>query len=144
WLTCPGASVLGRHRDQGPGAAVSEEAMATMSEEPADAFGTMAVGAGAGTLRIEDFQASLAGLQLQPQGGRPRRAEDDDLHLARLRHLCRLIIRDRKGFCPINGVLVTLPIGVDARPDLADLSDACRKDLAAVFDALRMRCPVLA
>ena len=119
--------------------------MATMAEESADPFKTMGMGAGgAATLRIEDFQATFKEAQERSQGGRNQRVEDPDDHLARLRHLCRLIIRDRRGFCPINGVLLTLPIGIDVRADLAELADACRKDLTTVFDTFRMRCPVLA
>src|SRR5262249_9801905 len=75
---------------------------------------------------------------------RTRRVENPELHLARLQHLCRLIVRDRRGFCPINGVLVTLPFDVDEPTDLADIADACRKDLATSFDTFRMRHPVLA
>ena len=41
-------------------------------------------------------------------------------------------------------MLLTLPIGIDTRTDLAELADACRKDLATVFDTFHMRCPVLA
>jgi hypothetical protein len=145
WLTCPGASLLGQYRQEAFGAEVLEEVMATMSDESADPYRTMGMGAaGAATLRVEDFQATIKGAQDRARAGRTRRVEDPELHLARLRHLCRLLIRDRRGFCPINGVLVTLPFGVDARTDLADLADACGKDLAAAFDTIRMRCPVLA
>ena len=119
--------------------------MATMSDESADPFKTMGMSAGAAaTLRIEDFQATFKQAQERTRVARPKRVADPESHLARLRHLCRLITRDRRGFCPINGVLITLPIGVDSRADLADLADACRKDLATAFDTFRMRCPVLA
>jgi hypothetical protein len=145
WLTNPGASLLGQYRQEHPGAGALEEVMATMSDESADPFKTMGMGAaGASTLRIEDFQGTFKAAQEQARAGRTRRIEDPDRHLARLRHLCRLIIRDRRGFCPINGVLLTLPIGVDARTDLAEIADACRKDLVMVFDTFQMRCPVLA
>jgi hypothetical protein len=146
WLTLRGASLLGQYQEEGPGAgAALDEVMATMAEEAGDPFKTMGMGAGAAaTLRVEDFQATFKEAQERSRVARTRRVEDPDIHLARLRHLCRLIIRDRLGFCPINGVLVMLPIGVDTRADLADLADACRKDLATAFDAFRMRCPVLA
>jgi hypothetical protein len=143
WLTCPGASLLGQYRQADGGTAVLEEIMATMADESADPFRTMGAG-GASTLRVEDFQANFKDAQERLRTGRTRRVEDPDRHLTRLRHLCRLIVRDRRGFCPINGVLLSLPIAVDARADLADLADACRKDLAAAFDTFRMRCPVLA
>ena len=145
WLTCPGASLLGQYHQERPGAGALEDVMATMSEESADPFKTMGMGAGgAATLRIEDFQGIAAEALERARVGRTRRVENADAHLARLRHLCRLIARDRKGFCPINGVLVTLPIGIDTRTDLADLADALRKDLTTTFDAFRMRCPILA
>jgi hypothetical protein len=143
WLTCAGACLLGQFHDENSAAGVLEEAMATMAEDAADPFKTMGMGAaGAATLRIEDFQATVK--QAQARTPRKRRIEDSDQHLARLRHLCRLIIRDRRGFCPINGVLMTVPIGIDARSDLGDVADACRMDLTTVFDIFRMRCPVLA
>ena len=144
WLTCPGASLLGQYRQENPEASALEDAMNTMSEESSDPYKTMGMGAaGAATLRLEDFQALSKGVLERDRVVRTRRVEEPEKHLARLRHLCRLIIRDRRGFCPINGVLITLPIGVDSRADLADIADACRKDLAAVFDTFRMRCPVL-
>ena len=123
-----------------------EEVMATMSGESADPFKTMGMGAGAAaTLRVEDFQATFKDAQDRCSVATDSRgSKTPTTHLARLRHLCRLIIRDRRGFCPINGVLLTLPIGIDTRTDLADLADACRKDLATMFDTFRMRCPVLA
>ena len=145
WLTCPGASLLSQYHHEGAGARALEEVMSTMSDEAADEFKTMGMGAGAAaTLRVEDFQATFKDAQERSQGGRNQRVENPDDHLARLRHLCRLIIRDRRGFCPINGVLLTLPIGIDIRGDLADLADACRQDMATMFDTFRMRCPVLA
>ena len=145
WLTCPGASLLGQYHHEGAGTRALEEVMSTMSDEAADEFKTMGMGAGAAaTLRVEDFQATFKDAQERSQGGRNQRVENPEDHLARLRHLCRLIIRDRRGFCPINGVLLTLPIGIDIRGDLADLADACRQDMATMFDTFRMRCPVLA
>jgi hypothetical protein len=144
WLTCAGACLLGQYHDDNPRSVALEEVMATMSEDSADPYKTMGMGAaGAATLRIEDFQAvkNVVGLA---KIGRKKRVDDPDFHLARLRHLCRLIIRDRRGFCPINGVLLTVPIGVDTRSDLAEVADACRNDLTTAFDTFQMRCPVLA
>ncbi len=145
WLTCSGASLLGQYRQENPGGGPMEDVLATMSDQSADPFKTMGMGAaGAATLRVEDFQAASKAVQELSRTGRARRVENPEAHLSRLRHLCRLIIRDRRGFCPINGVLVTFPIGVDTRNDLADLADALRKDLTTIFDLFRMRCPVLA
>ena len=61
-----------------------------------------------------------------------------------MRHLCRLIKRDRLGFCPINGILVLLPISAaDPKNHPEDTAEACRADLTEAFGVLRMRCPVL-
>jgi hypothetical protein len=148
WLTCPGASLLGQYQPSlSGGAAVAEEALATLAGESADPFGTMAVGSGGGeTLRVEDFLETFKKVQAQARtGAKPKRVADGETHLARLNHLCRLIVRDRQGFCPINGVLLLLPITTaDSRGDLDELADACRKDLSTAFDVFRMRCPVLA
>ncbi len=64
WLTCPGASLLGQYRQESPGVGALEEVMATMSDESADPFKTMGMGAaGALTLRIEDFQGTFKAAQ---------------------------------------------------------------------------------
>jgi hypothetical protein len=144
WLTCPGASLLARYGQVNPGGEVPKEVMATMTDEMAESFKTMGMGPNvASTLRIEDFQGSFQAEQGSSRSGRVKPVEDPDRHLARLRHLCRLVVRDRQGFCPTNGVLVTLPLAVDARAEIAEIADACRKDLATVFDTFRMRCSVL-
>ena len=69
---------------------------------------------------------------------------DTERYTARLRYLCRLIARDRQGFCPINGVLIVLPItAANPNGSLDELALACKADLAEAFEVLRMRCPVL-
>ena len=50
------------------------------------------------------------------------RGDDRERYAARLRHLCRLIKRDRLGFCPINGILVLLPVSA------ADPKNRTRRD----------------
>ena len=117
WVTCPGASVLGQLNASGPGPGdQGDKTVATMMDQTVDPSRTMGQpGGGEGTMRIEDILADYKKNQSQPRAtaaARPRRAVDNDLHEARLKHLCRLIARDRRGFCPVNGVLVLLPIGV--------------------------------
>jgi IcmF-related N-terminal domain len=146
WVTCPGASVLGQQLlalgrgAEGPG----EVTLDTLSGESADPFKTMGMGAGE-TLRIEDFMASFKKAQAQQQGSqKSRKAVDAEKYATRLRYLCHLIARDRRGLCPINGVLVVLPISaVDPGSSLAEICSASKTDLAHAFEVLRMRCPVL-
>ena len=147
WVTCAGASVLGQQflaleagADGG-----SEVSLETLSRgESADPFKTMGMGGGE-TLRIEDFVASVIGAPAQPHvSRRSRKTVDVETYRARLRYLCHLFARDRLGLCPLNGVLVVLPITVaDSRDSLAEISSACKADLTDAFEALHMRCPVL-
>jgi hypothetical protein len=94
-----------------------------------------------GTLRVEDLVKKIAA-QGAPKG-RPagKTTAEIERAKARLAYLCRLIVRDRRGFCPVNGVLLLLPA---AAADLDDLARYCKIDLAVVFETFRMRCPVLA
>ena len=79
WLTCAGACLLGQYHDENPAAGVLEEVMATMSEESADPFKTMGMGAaGAATLRIEDFQATFKEAQARSRR-RKKRVEDPEV-----------------------------------------------------------------
>jgi hypothetical protein len=64
---------------------------------------------------------------------------------ARLRHLCRLIVRDRAPYCPVNGLLVLIPFaGTDNDQDATDTGMVCQEDLSAARSVLRVHCPVFA
>src|SRR5262249_40130351 len=110
WLTCSGASLLGQyhHPRSGGGGGGGwdgrrDGTLAAVAPEVDDPFHTMGLGAGAAqTLRVEDFVDSLKQVRARAAGTKHR--VDPEVHQARLRHLCRLIVRDRQGFCPINGV----------------------------------------
>jgi hypothetical protein len=63
--------------------------------------------------------------------------------MARMQHVCQLLRRQRRPFCPINGILVMLPMAVtDADDDAASATSACQLDLAVVQETLQVRCPV--
>lgn len=63
---------------------------------------------------------------------------------ARLGHLCRLIARDRRPFCPANGILALLPMAATDGDDLAaGVAQCLQEDLAAARDELSVNCPVL-
>jgi IcmF-related N-terminal domain len=143
WVSCPGASVIG-HQNLLIGAGESGETLKTLSEGPVDPFKTMGASAGE-TMRIEDFAASLHQAEVhQRSSERHKQVIDSERDTARIRYLCRLIARDRQGFCPINGILIVLPItAADPNRNLDDLALACRADLAEAFQVLPMRCPVL-
>ena len=64
---------------------------------------------------------------------------------ARFKHLCRLIVRDRRPFCPINGILLAIPVAAsDTDEDAKATGILCQKDLHAAREVLKVHCPVLA
>jgi hypothetical protein len=168
WITCPGASVLGQWNPAaaadfetagggltgasvgfGGGAGSGGETLMTLSAPSDDPLKTMGVPGFGETLAIEEIQARLKNLDaaaasMIPARKSSRRVFDPEPYRARLRHLARLIARDRLGFCPINGVLVVLPISAaDTQADTEGIAAACCDDLGVIFDAFQMRCPVL-
>jgi IcmF-related N-terminal domain len=144
WVSCPGASIVGHHTPGPLGGGLTDATLATLSEQAADPFKTVGA-AGGGTLRIEDFMASLKKAQTRPQRSHRHQQDlDTEKYASRLRYLCRLIARDRQGFCPINGVLIVLPVTATNREDSPDqLAAALKADLSEAFRVFPMRCPVL-
>ncbi len=64
---------------------------------------------------------------------------------ARLRHLCRLIARDRQPYCPINGLLLLVPFAAtDSEEDTQNTAEACARDLQTVRGTLKVNCPQFA
>src|SRR5207247_3858432 len=81
---------------------------------------------------------ALVGQEEAQRGGRktgPRpqilkNAPEVERCSARLRHLCRLIVRDRRPFCPANGILFLVPFaGADSDDDAAQTGGAIHQDL---------------
>ncbi|HEY1380304.1 MAG TPA: type VI secretion protein IcmF/TssM N-terminal domain-containing protein [Gemmataceae bacterium] len=63
----------------------------------------------------------------------------------RLRFLCRLIRRDRRPWCPVNGMLVLVPWAATESDDAAKEAAAMlQRDLAAAREALQLRYPTFA
>jgi hypothetical protein len=61
---------------------------------------------------------------------------------ARLQFLCQLVVRDRRPFCAVNGVLLLLPFaGCDSDQDAAYTAEALQRDLAVTTTALKVDCP---
>jgi len=84
----------------------------------------------------------------QIQKSRPQLLKDTariDLLSARFRHLCRLIVRDRRPYCPINGILVLVPFAAtDTEEDANQTGEICRRELAITRDVLQVHCPIFA
>ena len=74
-----------------------------------------------------------------------RNAAEVELLGARFEHLCRLLVRDRWPYCPINGMLVLLPFAAtDTDQDALDAAAACQRDLSVARRVLQVNCPTLA
>jgi len=62
---------------------------------------------------------------------------------ARLRHLCRLIVRERQPYCPLNGILVAVPFAASATEQRSDHAAECiQQDLLVARRTLQVDCPV--
>jgi hypothetical protein len=92
--------------------------------------------------------ASLLGRQASSLAGGTAQGRDPgeaDRAAARFGHLCRLLVRDRRPYCPVNGVLVLLPFAATAKQeDALATGAAVRGDLAAARRLLGVNAPTLA
>ncbi len=171
YVTCAGASVLGLTalvveptEDEGLAEVADDEGdfktfgvgAAAGSEGEAEAeilARARAAGRGPGQL-LEDELRALGRLAsdrgADPSGifRMPGPVQDKaavELQEARLRHLGRLIARDRRPYCPINGILLLIPIASTNSDNSATrVGLLCHHDLAAVRDSMQVRCPVFA
>jgi hypothetical protein len=169
YLTCAGASLLGRHArwlagkllgkgpPQGGQPGGEQDSFLTSTIDPRTG-GPPPFGPGevAGMARLFQ-QAELEGrpltkvekreLRLLYRENQPQRSPltDPDTiasECARLRYLCRLLVRDRRPFCAINGVLLLLPYaGCDSDQDAVWTAEAVQRDLAVAGAALGVDCP---
>jgi hypothetical protein len=61
----------------------------------------------------------------------------------RLQYLCRLILRSRKPYCPINGLLALLPYKVlESQSGAGEMTVAATADLRVLHRSLKLRFPV--
>jgi hypothetical protein len=62
---------------------------------------------------------------------------------ARLAHLCRLIVRERRPYCPLNGMVLLIPWeSGESDEEAAQAGTICQQDLAAVREVLQLNCPL--
>jgi hypothetical protein len=72
-----------------------------------------------------------------------RSPEEVERTLAQLEHVCRLVARDRRPYCPINGVLLLIPLAAtDDETVASQTATLCQQDLAVVRRVTQLRCPV--
>lgn len=121
--------IIARARESGRG-------LADLGEEEKRALSVLTAGGAA-----RDDQGEPA----RPNVSVLRDRAESDLLTARLRHLGQLIARDRKPLCPLNGVLMLVPLAATRGDEEASqLGLICKRDLTTLREATRLRCPVFA
>lgn len=71
-------------------------------------------------------------------------AEQVERQLARLRHLCDLIVASRRPYCPLNGIVVLVPLrATDNETEANHFATLLEQDLNTVADAMQVRCPLV-
>jgi hypothetical protein len=169
YLTCAGASLLGRHARSLAGkfpeqatptrgrTADEEEDILTSTFSPR-AGGPMDPNAGTVSDMIKVLhQAELEGRSLTKvekrelrslyRQGQPQHSplKDTDLiayEAARLQYFCRRLRDARQPFCAVNGVLLLLPFaGCDSDQDAVFTAEAVQRDLAVSAATLGVDCP---
>ena len=147
YLTCGGASVLGQF------VAPPDEAEFEATRIPESAQTDSIYGGQSGYRTINDVKTigswrdsneeEQAGTA-KPAGSTREKAEAE-IQGARLRHLGHLISQERRPYCPINGVLLLIPVAATNSDLLATrVGLLCQRDLAMVRQSMPVRCPVYA
>jgi hypothetical protein len=70
------------------------------------------------------------------------RGPEAEVQAARLRHVCRLLARDRQPLCPVNGLIALVPFeATDDDEAAVEAAGVLRHDLAVAKAALQLDCP---
>jgi hypothetical protein len=100
-------------------------------------------------LEIKAILAAAAAEEAKRQG-RSRQllmknAAEIERLTARLKHLCRLIVKERRPYCPVNGIMVVVPAAAtDSDEDASQTGSLCHQDLTAARAVFRVHCPIIA
>lgn len=142
YVCCPGTGLLPLHTDRLLADVPSEtpEVADLLSEAPPPSLELGTVHSQAAVLLLTETETATV--------ARPRRASllrDEatvDEQTRRLRHVCRLLVRDRQPLCPVNGVIVLLPFeATDGADEATEAAAVMRHDLAVARAALQLDCP---
>jgi hypothetical protein len=163
YVTCAGASLLGRQAAilAGEVEATAEAAAVVAGAEDDAAMKTLIPGALAPAKKAADVVADIAkkGAATDEDRRMLRRLARRDQRQAsllkdpalvadlsaRLRHLCRLVARDRQPYCPLNGLLVLVPLAAtDSDEDAQNTAECLQRDLQTLRAVLKVDCPQFA
>ncbi len=169
FITCSGACLLGEHarRLNNPDSSdPTPQAAFGVAAAPASPDFSRTLGA-ADAVFVQDMVKRAVAGQLSPEekagfgvgpgksagaktAPRPRASllqntAETTRQSERLKHLCKLISRDRWPNCPINGILMLIPFAGTADDAVGnDTGLICQRDLDTVRENFQLRCPVLA
>jgi hypothetical protein len=162
YVTCAGASLMGRQAAILAGEAdlrrLEEAGDPTENMDPFESYGMATLRPGSREKKVVGLLARTRGRELS---GREKRAlrkqagfrltelagndHETERQTARLQHLCRLILRDRKPYCPMNGIMMLVPFAAtDSEAEAEQTAELCRRDMMTLRRTLRVHCPVFA
>jgi hypothetical protein len=160
YVTCGGASLLGKFAQllaseegiaigSGPVIRRRSEPQSDAGEESARSQTTNDDGSDAesssseAAVMVADQEPDPLEPLSRPKSLLLKDTEECERITARLRHLCRMIARDRRPFCPVNGVLVLIPFqATSSDADAREAAALCQRDLDSVRETLQVYCPV--
>ncbi len=74
-----------------------------------------------------------------------KNAAEVERSTARLAHVCRIIARDRRPYCPLNGVMVLVPFAAGDSDELANqTAEVVQRDLGTTRRVFKVQCPTFA
>lgn len=155
YLTCPGASLLGKHAANVSLQGIDEQQGDTIEGE-ADSPEDKTIRPTGKEKKVIKQLAQIAGRQMNVIERRAARRDlgmpmpdllknpaEVEMYRARLAHLGRLVVRDRQPFCPINGIMILVPAGAtDSEHDAQQTAELCARDLTGLRRVLKLRCPI--
>ena len=168
FVTCPGLSALGHLATSRIGTASAVDSTAVASSTPpgsdreasGGALPAPVVGSSVTDIeRIADAQSAdttvaelVPGSSAAPTTPVPRTRSLDILLsqtgemetlTRKLKHFCKLLLADRRPYCPINGILLLLPYAAtDSESEARQAGTACHLDLTVIRDSVLVNCPV--
>jgi hypothetical protein len=160
YITCEGCCLLGRQAAFLAGGGTPTQALGTDEDEilktlaPVNAGGAvpefLAIRQRAERERREltpDEQRRIRALMRkeQLQHAPIRNPDEVERQRARFEHFCRLLLRDRWPYVPLNGVLLLVPFaGTDSDQDALDTGATAQQDLEVIHRVLQVQSPTLA
>jgi hypothetical protein len=166
FVTCAGASLLGKHAAVMAGDEVLTDSQLQLSGQASGDLGmgnfdpyktVQPEGEVKDILQIirkarsegreltDDEKQKVTQLERKGKPSLLNKAGEMELYTARLLHLCRLIQQERRPYCPLNGIIILLPWAASDSDEEADQTGKlCRVEVDAVRSIFQLHCPIFA